>query len=121
MILLRLLGLALLSAPCAKSQGVDHPEQYGIGVLVCLLVVRHHFRALAVNTLGGTLSRPDLSHGNILPIVIRPWGFNGAVLLLIVDNRFSKLYSTVLQAGLPKPTPTRAAGSSTHLTAGSSV
>lgn len=30
-----------------------------------------------VNTLGGTASRYDLSTGNILPIVNRPWGFNG--------------------------------------------
>jgi predicted alpha-1,2-mannosidase len=29
-----------------------------------------------VNTLGGTQSRPDLSHGNLLPLVARPWGFN---------------------------------------------
>jgi putative alpha-1,2-mannosidase len=27
-----------------------------------------------VNTLGGTDSRYDLSHGNLLPLVVRPWG-----------------------------------------------
>jgi predicted alpha-1,2-mannosidase len=29
-----------------------------------------------VNTLGGTDSRYDLSHGNLLPLVSRPWSFN---------------------------------------------
>ena len=29
-----------------------------------------------VNTLGGTQSRYDLSHGNVMPFVARPWGFN---------------------------------------------
>ena len=29
-----------------------------------------------VNILGGTDSRPDLSHGNVLPLIARPWGFN---------------------------------------------
>jgi predicted alpha-1,2-mannosidase len=30
----------------------------------------------AVNILGGTNSRYDLSHGNLLPLISRPWGFN---------------------------------------------
>lgn len=30
-----------------------------------------------VNVLGGTDSRHDLSHGGSLPMVVRPWGFNG--------------------------------------------
>lgn len=46
-------GLGLLAAASA----IDNPEEY-------------------VNTLGGTLSRYDLSTGNILPLVNRPWGFN---------------------------------------------
>jgi putative alpha-1,2-mannosidase len=29
-----------------------------------------------VNTLGGTDSRYDLSHGSSLPIIALPWGFN---------------------------------------------
>ena len=29
-----------------------------------------------VNIRGGTDSRPDLSHGNVLPLIGRPWGFN---------------------------------------------
>lgn len=29
-----------------------------------------------MNIRGGTESRPDLSHGNVLPLVARPWGFN---------------------------------------------
>jgi len=37
--------------------GVTNPEEY-------------------VNTLGGTDSRYDLSHGNLLPLVNRPWSFN---------------------------------------------
>ncbi len=32
--------------------------------------------SLYVNTLTGTQSRYDLSHGNILPNVVRPWAFN---------------------------------------------
>jgi putative alpha-1,2-mannosidase len=31
--------------------------------------------SLYVNTLTGTQSRYDLSHGNILPNVVRPWAF----------------------------------------------
>ena len=46
-------------------------------LLLTLVVVsvakqpQHH-----VNTLTGTQSRYDLSHGNSLPLVARPWGFN---------------------------------------------
>jgi len=29
-----------------------------------------------VNTLAGTNSTPELSHGNVLPLVVRPWGMN---------------------------------------------
>jgi predicted alpha-1,2-mannosidase len=47
-----ILVLALLVAAAAKQ-----PQHY-------------------VNTLTGTQSRYDLSHGNTLPLVARPWGFN---------------------------------------------
>lgn len=29
-----------------------------------------------VNTLGGTDSRYDISHGGTLPLITRPWAFN---------------------------------------------
>ena len=39
------------------SSAVENPEEY-------------------VNPLGGTSSRYDMSHGNTLPLIARPWGFN---------------------------------------------
>jgi putative alpha-1,2-mannosidase len=55
-VVLSLLGVlsATFSTPVTA---VDHPEEY-------------------VNILGGTNSRYDLSHGNTLPLIARPWGFN---------------------------------------------
>jgi len=54
------LGLLLLALPWAQGalgRGVQHPEEH-------------------VNTLGGTNSTAALSHGNVLPLVVRPWGMN---------------------------------------------
>lgn len=52
--LLAALGVLSASVP---TLAVDSPEEY-------------------VNILGGTDSRYDLSHGNTLPLIARPWGFN---------------------------------------------
>lgn len=49
--------LVLTSAVSTVARHVPNPESY-------------------VNILGGTASRPDLSHGNVLPLTARPWGFN---------------------------------------------
>lgn len=48
----------LLAGAANSALGVTNPEEY-------------------VNVLGGTKSRYDLSHGNILPETQVPWGFNG--------------------------------------------
>lgn len=49
--------VAALVASAAVAVAIPNPEEY-------------------VNTLGGTDSRYDLSHGNLLPLVNRPWSFN---------------------------------------------
>lgn len=51
-----LLTFAILLTPCS-GQAALHPEE-------------------RVDILGGTDSRFDLSHGNVLPLVARPWGMN---------------------------------------------
>jgi len=51
-----MLFLLFVSA-IGRTWGVDNPVEY-------------------VDILGGTDSRYDLSHGNVLPLVARPWGFN---------------------------------------------
>ena len=48
---------SLLSAAAASSAAAVGPEE-------------------RVDTLGGTDSRFDLSHGNLLPLVARPWGMH---------------------------------------------
>lgn len=55
----KILALAAAVASAASAQGsIADPADF-------------------VNILGGTKSRYDLSHGNILPEVQVPWGFNG--------------------------------------------
>ena len=39
-----------------------------------------------VNTLGGTRSRRDISTGNILPLAVRPWGFNAWAAQTEIDD-----------------------------------
>jgi putative alpha-1,2-mannosidase len=51
------IGIAAVVLAVRGVSGVTNPEEY-------------------VNTLGGTDSRYDLSHGNLLPLVNRPWSFN---------------------------------------------
>lgn len=48
---------ALVAMAVVMAAGVPNPEEF-------------------VDTLGGTDSRYDLSHGNLLPLVARPWSFN---------------------------------------------
>lgn len=45
------------AAPAPRERSVHSPEDF-------------------VNVLGGTDSRYDMSHGNTLPLIARPWGFN---------------------------------------------
>lgn len=49
--------LVAAAAALVAAAAITNPEEY-------------------VNTLGGTDSRYDLSHGNLLPVVVTPWGFN---------------------------------------------
>lgn len=61
-------SLSLLAVSLTACQAVDHPEEY-------------------VNILGGTDSRYDLSHGNTLPLIARPWGFNSWSPYTDTDNQ----------------------------------
>ena len=51
-------GLLAVAGALSHTAAVSNPEEY-------------------VNTLGGTLSKADLSRGNVLPEVVTPWGMNG--------------------------------------------
>ena len=63
-----LLSLLSVFSLYGLTFAVENPEEY-------------------VNILGGTDSRYDLSHGNTLPLIARPWGFNAWSPYTDTDNQ----------------------------------
>ena len=53
-----------------------HNMQLGVFFIALIVAATAKPPQHYVNTLTGTQSRYDLSHGNSLPLVARPWGFN---------------------------------------------
>ena len=72
-----------LSSSCSRFLRVTtHPMQTRVAAVALLCVCTGaHAAGIAnpedyVNTLGGSDSKYDLSHGNIMPDLTMPWGFN---------------------------------------------